>query len=39
LADGELQLPVQQTFPLDQALDGLELLRQGHVRGKIVITI
>ncbi|MFT4234857.1 MAG: NADP-dependent oxidoreductase [Microbacterium sp.] len=38
LADGELQLPIQQTFPLDEALDALALLREGHVRGKLVVT-
>jgi NADPH:quinone reductase-like Zn-dependent oxidoreductase len=38
LADGTLTLPIQ-TFPIERIADPVQLLREGHVRGKIVITV
>jgi NADPH:quinone reductase-like Zn-dependent oxidoreductase len=37
--EGNLRAHIQQTFPLDQVADAMELLEGGHVRGKLVLTI
>src|SRR5215204_6118368 len=40
LADsGELRVPVQRTFSLEEATDGLEAFQGGHVRGKFAISV
>lgn len=40
LADeGRLHVEVRQTFPLEHAAQAHELLEQGHVRGKLVLTV
>lgn len=39
LADGRLSVAVQQTFPLDQAAEAHRLLEEGHVRGKVTLTV
>jgi NADPH:quinone reductase-like Zn-dependent oxidoreductase len=39
VADGKLKPQVTKTLPLDQARQALERSRQGHTRGKIVLTI
>ncbi|WP_199442580.1 NADP-dependent oxidoreductase [Umezawaea beigongshangensis] len=36
---GQLRVEVQQTFPLERAVDAHRLLEGGHVRGKIVLTV
>lgn len=36
-ADGELRVPVAETFPLDEAARAQELSEAGHVRGKVVL--
>lgn len=36
---GELQVEVQRTFPLAQAAQAHALLEEGHVRGKVVLTV
>jgi NADPH:quinone reductase-like Zn-dependent oxidoreductase len=37
--EGSVKVHVQQTFPLEQAADAHRLLEQGHVRGKLVLTL
>ncbi|WP_053738942.1 NADP-dependent oxidoreductase [Nocardia sp. NRRL S-836] len=39
VAAGELQVEVQRTFPLAQAVEAHRLLEGGHVRGKVVLTV
>jgi NADPH:quinone reductase-like Zn-dependent oxidoreductase len=39
IADGGLRPHVQETFPLERAADAHELLEEGHVRGKLVLTV
>jgi NADPH2:quinone reductase len=40
LADsGELRVPVQQVFSLEEATDGLEAFQREHVRGKFAISV
>jgi NADPH:quinone reductase-like Zn-dependent oxidoreductase len=40
LADaGRLRIEVQQEFPLAQAADAHRLIQEGHVRGKLVLTV
>lgn len=39
VADGSVRVEVQQSFALDQAADALRLLEQGHVRGKLILTV
>lgn len=39
VAEGEIALPLEQTFPLEHFAAAYERLEQGHLRGKIVITI
>lgn len=38
-ANGQLTPTIAATFPLDQAADAHRLLEEGHVRGKVVLTI
>ncbi|WIB60115.1 NADP-dependent oxidoreductase [Curtobacterium sp. MCLR17_007] len=37
VADGEIEVPVAATYPLDRVQDAYEQLEQGHTRGKIVL--
>jgi NADPH:quinone reductase-like Zn-dependent oxidoreductase len=39
IADGRLRPHVEETFPLEEAADGMERLEGGHVRGKLVLTV
>ena len=39
IADGELEIPVAATFPLDQVREAYTELASGHVLGKIVLTM
>ncbi len=36
---GAVRVEVQQAFPLERAAEALALLEQGHVRGKLVLTV
>lgn len=37
IAAGELELPIEATFPLDRVGDAYRRLEEGHVLGKIVL--
>jgi NADPH:quinone reductase-like Zn-dependent oxidoreductase len=37
IADGELEVPIAATYPLDQVREAYARLATGHVRGKIVL--
>ncbi len=37
--EGALRPHIQQTWPLEQAADAMEVLEGGHVRGKLVLTL
>ncbi len=37
IVDGDLELPIAQTFPLEQVRDAYTLLENGHPPGKIVL--
>jgi NADPH:quinone reductase-like Zn-dependent oxidoreductase len=39
IADGQLRPHVEETFPLERAAEAMERLEDGHVRGKLVLTI
>jgi NADPH:quinone reductase-like Zn-dependent oxidoreductase len=39
VAAGELEVPITATFPLDQVQDAYRRLDQGHLLGKIVLTV
>jgi NADPH:quinone reductase-like Zn-dependent oxidoreductase len=39
IVDGKLEVPIAATFPLSQVQDAYRLLEQGHIRGKIVLTL
>lgn len=39
IADGRVVLPIQATYPIEQIDDAVAVLREGHVRGKLVITL
>jgi NADPH:quinone reductase-like Zn-dependent oxidoreductase len=39
VADGELDVPIAATFPLDQVREAYTELASGHVHGKIVLTM
>jgi NADPH:quinone reductase-like Zn-dependent oxidoreductase len=39
VARGDLEVPVTATFPLDQVQDAYRRLGQGHLLGKIVLTV
>ena len=37
--EGKLSVPVAQTFPMEQAAEAHRISQEGHVRGKLVITV
>jgi NADPH:quinone reductase-like Zn-dependent oxidoreductase len=37
IADGDLEVPIAATYPLDQVRRAYEQLEAGHTRGKIVL--
>jgi len=37
VAAGELEIPIEAAYPLDQVQDAYRRLERGHVRGKIVL--
>jgi NADPH:quinone reductase-like Zn-dependent oxidoreductase len=37
IAQGELEIPIAATFPLDQVREAYAELEQRHTRGKIVL--
>ncbi len=37
IADGQLEVPIAATFPLDQVQDAYRRLAEGHILGKIVL--
>jgi NADPH:quinone reductase-like Zn-dependent oxidoreductase len=39
IADGKLEVPIADTYPLDRVRDAYTELARGHTRGKIVLTI
>jgi NADPH:quinone reductase-like Zn-dependent oxidoreductase len=39
IAAGEFVVPIEATFPIEQARAAVELQRAGHVHGKVVITV
>ncbi len=39
VAHGTVKIPIEQTFPLEQAANAHRLSETGHVRGKIVLTV
>jgi NADPH:quinone reductase-like Zn-dependent oxidoreductase len=39
IADGQLEMPIAQVFPLAQVADAYRELELGHTRGKIVLTL
>jgi NADPH:quinone reductase len=39
IADGDVMLPIDATFPLDGVRDAYTELAKGHTRGKIVLTV
>jgi NADPH:quinone reductase-like Zn-dependent oxidoreductase len=39
VAEGRLEVPVAATFPLDEVRDAYRRLAQGHILGKIVLTM
>ncbi|HET7327017.1 MAG TPA: NADP-dependent oxidoreductase [Nocardioidaceae bacterium] len=39
VADGELSVRIAETFPLEQAGEALAQSKEGHVRGKLVVTV
>ncbi|MGW9111908.1 NADP-dependent oxidoreductase [Microbacterium sp. NPDC055683] len=39
VAAGELVVPIQRRYPLEQIDEAVAALREGHVRGKLVVTI
>ena len=36
---GKVKTEVQQVLPLERAAEGMELVRGGHVRGKVIIRV
>ena len=36
---GELEVPIAATFPLDRVQDAYRRLAQGHILGKVVLTM
>jgi NADPH2:quinone reductase len=36
-AQGRLEVPMARTYPLERALDAMELLRGGHAGGKVAL--
>jgi NADPH:quinone reductase-like Zn-dependent oxidoreductase len=39
VVSGELVVPVEATYPLDEVVAAFDRLENGHVRGKIVVTV
>ncbi|WCC79696.1 NADP-dependent oxidoreductase [Cutibacterium equinum] len=39
VAQGDVMLPIEQVFSLDDIQDAVALLRGGHVRGKVIVRI
>ena len=39
IADGRLRPHVEATYPLERAAEAMERLEEGHVRGKLVLTV
>jgi NADPH:quinone reductase-like Zn-dependent oxidoreductase len=39
IADGQLRPHVDETYPLERAADAMDRLQDGHVRGKLVLTV
>jgi NADPH:quinone reductase-like Zn-dependent oxidoreductase len=39
VADGRLKVEIADTFPLERAGDALAANKEGHVRGKVVLTV
>jgi NADPH:quinone reductase-like Zn-dependent oxidoreductase len=39
IESGRFELPVQQTFPLDQIGEAQRISEGGHVRGKLVLLV
>jgi len=39
VADGRLTVEIAQTFPLESTGKALAANREGHVRGKVVVTV
>jgi NADPH:quinone reductase-like Zn-dependent oxidoreductase len=39
IAAGQLEVPIAGTFPLSGVQDAYRYLEQGHVRGKVVLTL
>lgn len=37
IADGEIVLPIDRVFPLDQVQDAYRYLMAGHLHGKVVL--
>jgi NADPH2:quinone reductase len=39
VAGGKLKVPIEKTYPLEQAADALAQIASGHARGKLVLTV
>ena len=39
IASGEIQFPIDSTYPLEQVREAYEHLMAGHLRGKVVLTL
>jgi NADPH:quinone reductase-like Zn-dependent oxidoreductase len=39
ITDGQIEVPIAGTFPLSKVQDAYRYLEQGHVRGKVVLTL
>jgi NADPH:quinone reductase-like Zn-dependent oxidoreductase len=39
VAEGSLRPTIEETFPLERAADAHERIEEGHVRGKLVVTV
>jgi NADPH:quinone reductase-like Zn-dependent oxidoreductase len=39
VADGRLKVEIARTFPLERTGDALAANQEGHVRGKVVVTV
>jgi NADPH:quinone reductase-like Zn-dependent oxidoreductase len=37
--DGQLRVPIAKAFPLEQTAEAQRLVAEGHVRGKVVVTL
>jgi NADPH:quinone reductase-like Zn-dependent oxidoreductase len=36
---GQLRVPIAKAFPLEQTADAHRMVAEGHVRGKVVVTL